>query len=181
VHDPEKLDRLTELTSIGAGHAATAFSQLAGREIRTRVPRLSPAREPAPLAVSGDEDWSTGVFFELEGCLGALVAILFQAPVLEELVRVVLGDAAEPPTAEAVEAVLMELGNILVSGVASAIADTLGQRLLPSIPMLAADHAGQELIALIERRGGATRIECEFTDAIGELGGLLVLVPDEVD
>ena len=33
-----ELDRLSELTAIGAGHAATAFSQLVGTTIRMGVP-----------------------------------------------------------------------------------------------------------------------------------------------
>ena len=37
VNDDE-LDQLRELTSVGAGHAASAFSQLTGRTIEMRPP-----------------------------------------------------------------------------------------------------------------------------------------------
>jgi chemotaxis protein CheC len=178
-----ELDRLTELTTIGAGHAATAFSQLAGKTIRMHVPRVltgsadGPDGQPKPL----DGGWSTGVFFELDGCFDALVGILFRESARDGVVRQVLG--AEPREAlseESIEAVLMELGNILVSRVASAIADTLSARLLPSIPVLAMEGGEEELGELISRRPGRhpLRVECEFGDDDGILGGLLVMVPD---
>jgi chemotaxis protein CheC len=178
-----ELDRLTELTTIGAGHAATAFSQLSGATIRMNVPRVvaaadgDPSAQPKPLAGG----WSTGVFFELEGCFDALVGILFRESARDGVVRRVLGVAKNDAlTDESVEAVLMELGNIMVSRVASAIADTLSARLLPSIPVLAMEAGEEELAELIARRPGShfLRVECEFGDEDGLLGGLLVVVPD---
>ena len=176
-------DRLTELTNIGAGHAATAFSQLAGSTILMGVPSVivAPSQGPsaAPKPLQGG--WSTGVFFELEGCLDALVGILFRESVRDDVVRRVLGvEAGEALTRESVEAVVMELGNIMVSRVASAIADTLGARLLPSIPVLAMEGGEEELAELITRRPGEhlMRVECEFGERGGGLGGMLVIVPD---
>ena len=178
-----ELDRVTELTTIGAGHAATAFSQLAGTTIRMAVPTVvtaaagDPDGEPKPL----DAGWSTGVFFELSGCFDALVGILFRESARDGVVRQVLGaEQDEALMEESIEAVLMELGNIMVSRVASAIADTLGARLLPSIPVLAMNGGEEELAELISRRPGRhfLRVECEFGDEDGLLGGLLVVVPD---
>lgn len=184
----EELNRMRELASVGAAHAASAFAQLVGRTIVMRVPRVrgfdpGPGGDAAAVEVSAgrlDPAWSTGVLFEFEGCLGALVGVFFQRSVRDVVVRRVLGepDGCLPPGSA--EAVLMELGNILVSTVASAIADTMGERLLPSIPVLAMEGAGSELAALTDNRLGdhPFRIECEFTEAEGEVGGLLVLVPD---
>ena len=180
-----ELERLLELTTIGAGHAATAFSQLAGITIRMGVPAVVTAGSDAggsrgqlkPL----EGGWSTGVFFELEGCFDALVGILFRESARDDVVRNVLGvEPAEVLTEESIEAVLMELGNIMVSRVASAIADTLGARLLPSIPVLSMDSGEEELSALIARRPGrhSLRAECDFGEETGQLGGLLVVVPD---
>ena len=172
----EELDQLRELTSVGAGHAATAFSQLTGRTIEMRPPELH--RDTGWPASAGD-DWSSGVLFEFEGCLGAVVAILFREPVRDVVVRKMLGQPTGPLRRESIEAVIMELGNILVSGVASAIADTMGERLLPTIPVLAFEDAAAQLEGLCDSRGldASARIECEFADRQGELGGLLVLIP----
>lgn len=175
-----RADRTRELANVGAGHAASAFSQLVGREIQMRAPEL--VRDPKWPGNAGD-DWSSGVFFELEGCLDAVVAILFREPVRDEVVRTMLGDATGELTRESIEAVIMELGNILVSRVASAIADTLEERLLPSIPVLALGDAAEQLVALCEERGvdPSVRVESEFADRDQELGGLLVLIPGAGD
>lgn len=168
-------DRLRELTSVSAGHAASAFSQLTGRTIKMRAPEL--LRDPKwPGSVA--DDWTSGVLFEFEGCLEAVVAILFRGPVRDGVALQMLGESAEL-TQENIEAVIMELGNILVSRVASAIADTVGERLLPSIPVLAFEDAAEQLTALCSARefDPSVRIECEFSDREGELGGLLVLIP----
>ncbi len=175
----EEVHQMRELASVGAAHAATAFAQLVGRTIVMRVPKVR-GLDPGPeedaasaeiRAVRLDPAWSTGVLFEFEGCLGALVGVFFQRSVRDVVVRRVLGepDGCLPPGSA--EAVLMELGNILVSTVASAIADTLGERLLPSIPVLAMEGAGSELAALTDNRLGdhPMRIECEFTDSDGEV------------
>lgn len=169
-----EIDRLRELTNVGAGHAATAFSQLAGRQILMSVPCL---REPQAWSLG--EDWPTGVFFELEGDFGGLVGILFRADMRDSLLKKLLGAEAQHPQ-DNVESALMEVGNILVSRVATAIADTLANRILPSVPMLMMSDAGWELerLALGRPDGGAIRIECELSDATGELGGLLVMFPD---
>jgi chemotaxis protein CheC len=174
-----ELDRLSELTNIGAGHAATAFSRLAGRTMWMRVPRV---RVPGELSSAHrEEEAGTGVFFEFSGCLGAVVGILFSALECQSLVRMMVGSGVDPDSDESVQSALMELGNILASHVASAIADTLGDRLLPSLPILAMHGAGEELYALAAERTGRDpiRIECELTDGTGQLGGLLVLIPVE--
>lgn len=176
-----ELDQLRELTSVGTGHAATAFAQLTGRTIDMYPPELH--IEPT-WPSSASEEWSSGVLFEFEGCLGALVAILFREPVRDQVVRKMLGEPEDAPVArESVEAVIMELGNILVSRVASAIADLLEARLLPSIPVLALEGAALELGRLCAQRGSdpTVRVECEFIDREGELGGLLLLIPDPIE
>ena len=109
------------------------------------------------------------------------MGILFRESVRDDVVRRVLGvDSDEELTTESVEAVVMELGNIMVSRVASAIADTLGARLLPSIPVLAMEGGEEELAEMIARRPGdhLMRVECEFGEQGGRLGGMLVVVPN---
>jgi len=176
-----EIDRLGELANIGAGHAATAFSRLAGRQIWMSVPKVHDSSVPFADEREPDEaDWSTGVFFEFDGYLQALVGILFHRASSETVVRAVVGEPDETIPPHSIESALMEVGNILASHVASAIADTVGQRLLPSIPTLAMRHAEEEFVGLIECRSGhhPIRIECELTDESGQLAGLLVMVPN---
>jgi chemotaxis protein CheY-P-specific phosphatase CheC len=186
------IDRLSELANIGAGHAAGAFARLTGESIMMEVPRIRLSGLPINLlggeivigeenpAGAEDRDWSTGVIFEFDGCLNAVVAILFRRSMCDAVVRKLTGQSEGYLPSETVESALMEVGNVLASHVASAIADTVGARLLPSIPMLAIDSAFEQLESLAESRGkaGDLWIECELVDCEGNLGGLVVLVPD---
>lgn len=175
-----RIDRLAELANVGAGHAAGAFAQLVGETIRTEVPvLLEGGAWECPSSLRPSSGWCTGVFFEFEGCLDAIVAILFPGPSSERLVRRILSiesGALEPPL---IESALMEVGNILASHVASAIADTLRKRLLPSIPALAMEDAEDVFAAWVDQKAGpeALRIESRFHDDRFELQGRLVLVP----
>jgi chemotaxis protein CheC len=179
-----ELDRVRELTNIGAGHAATAFAQLVGRPCRMRVPTVRLLRAEAAgsafVATPRDDERGPlcGVFFEVEGGLGGVIALLFPAASRDLLLRTLAGAAA---SAEAAASALREVGNILISHAVSAMADTLGSRVLPSIPVLAMDDAASVLASLVALRGvgeTALRIETEISDAEGEYRGLLVFVPD---
>jgi chemotaxis protein CheC len=179
-----ELDRVRELTNIGAGHAATAFAALVGRPCRMRVPTVRLLRPDAAgsafVASSRDDERGPlcGIFFEVEGGVGGILALLFPAPARDVLLRALAGESV---SREAAESALREVGNILISHAVSAIADTLGTRVLPSIPVLAMDDAASALASLVALRGiggGALRIETEISDAEGEFRGLLVFVPD---
>jgi chemotaxis protein CheC len=184
--DEAELDRVRELTSIGAGHAAGAFAQLVGRPCRMRVPtvRLLQAQAVGSAFVAStrdDEHGSMcGIFFEVEGGLGGVLALLFPASSREPVVRALLRPrGALAPGAE--ESAMRELGNILASHVVSAMADTLGTRVLPSIPVLAMEDALSALTSLVALRWAgetALRVETEISDAEGRYRGLLVYVPD---
>lgn len=171
-HSPE-IDRLSELANIGAGHAATALSHLAGTEVRMDVPHVR------VLDAEGTHlNDRIGVFFELDGGLGAVLGIFFNESERDAVVSRLLGAPADD---EQTASVLAEVGNILASHAASAIAETLGGSILPSIPRVALDGAGDELSSLAAERPGShgIRIDCELRDAEGQIGGRLVLVPDQ--
>lgn len=179
-----ELDRLRELTNIGAGHAATAFAQLVGRPCRMRVPTVRMLRAEAAgsafVALARDDDRGRlcGVFFEVEGGLGGVIALLFPEESRDLLLRELAGVTA---SGEAAASALREVGNILISHAVSAMADTLGARVLPSIPVLAMEDAASALASLVALRGvgeASLRVETEISDAEGEYRGLLVFVPD---
>ncbi len=178
-----EIDRLAGLANVGAERAADAFAQLVGETIRTEVPVVvtrEPEASPRRSGTEGRGDpGATGVFFEFEGCLDAIIGILFPGAASEALVRRVVGLESGELAPPVVESALMEVGNILASHVASAIADHLGSRLLPSIPSLAMEAAEDALAGFIETAVGsdALRIESSFADPSGLLRGRLILVP----
>jgi chemotaxis protein CheC len=184
--DEVDLDRVRELTSIGAGHAADAFARVVGRPCRMRVPTVRLLRAEAlastfVASIRDDEHASMcGIFFDVEGGLGGVLALLFPRASREPIVRALLATGGAV-LRDAEESALRELGNMLVSHAVSAMADTLGTRVLPSIPVLAMEDALSALGSLVAMRyagGAALRVETEISDAEGRYRGLLVYVPD---
>jgi chemotaxis protein CheC len=181
------IDRVRELTSIGAGHAATAFARLVGRPCQMCVPavrllRAESAALPFVVNVRDDErQGMTGIFFEIEGGLGGIVAILFSAASRDQLVEHLTGIPNQQSSQAVSQSALREFGNILVSHVVSPMADALGVAILPSIPVLAMEDALEvlgSLIGLRQRGQPALRIETEISDRHREFQSLLVFVPD---
>lgn len=175
------LERLAGLTQAGAVRGAAAFAQLLGTPVSALRPVVcehgaaSLARSPR----GRDDAGTTGVFFEFEGCVDALVGILFPAGASDALVRSIVGIESGELDPAIVESALMEVGNILASHVASGIADALHSRLLPSIPALSSEHAEREFAAWVEHVAGADAAHLESTLCApdGRPVGRLVIVP----
>lgn len=186
----EDVDRVREVTSIGAGHAANALASLVGSTCEMSVPQvrlLPPERISAPFMVDpsdGDGREAIGIFFEVEGGYGGVVGLLFPASTCEQLILVLTGAAPEDSSLETVQSALREVGNILVSHVANAIGETLGVAVLPSTPVLAMENASEGLGSLLAMRGAdrpALRVETEISDRTRKVRGVMVFVPDRFD
>jgi len=93
---PSGLDRARELASIGAGHAAGALARLINRTIWMEVPRAQPVDAgTVPRAAALAEDGSA-IFFELQGGVGGMMAVVFSRASLEVIVTEMMGaDAYE--------------------------------------------------------------------------------------
>ena len=181
------VDRVRELTNIGAGHAANAFARLVGRPCRMRVPtvRLLRAESAAsPFVVSAQEDerrGMTGIFFEIEGGLGGIVAVLFSPSSRDQLVEQLTGTPPHQASPTLSQSALREFGNILASHVVSPMADALGVAILPSIPVLAMEDALDVLASLVglrQKGQPALRIETEISDRLQDFQSILVFIPD---
>ena len=92
-----------------------------------------------------------------------------------------------PPTDEARDSIVLELGNVVASQIISAIADRMRGRIVLSIPHMVKGGADRELAwrarhsALPEASACPSRVETEFTDHTGRLRALVVIVPDLSD
>lgn len=172
----EELDRLRELSHIGASWAANALARLSDRTILTRVPVIH-----GPERFRQRGEWDTGIFCTLEGDLPGMVAIFLSATTREAVVDLLCG-SPDPPREIAASA-LSEFGNILASQTASAIANTLGGRIVPGIPELVLSDAEAALQARLTPRhsdGGSSRIyiESELFDRQGRFRALHVVLPE---
>ncbi len=177
--DSRTVDRLRELASIGAGHAAGALGQLVNRAIHMDVPVVYDlVRSHGRCAATLDE-LGTAIVFEMQGGMGGTVAVVFAPDALEAIVNELMGAAAYSKES-AVESALREVGNILVSYHASAIADALGTAVLPSVPLLAEAAGAAALRSLMTSAAGdppGLAFESALYDPRGEVRGYVVLIP----
>jgi len=170
----DDLDRLCELVNVGAGHAAGALAQLLGCPIRMSVPRVQRGGASRRAAPERLRPGTSGIFFEVEGGIGGVFAVLFPPRERDALLAELLGE--QRSESDQGESALREVGNILASHALSAVADLIGARVLPSLPTLALEAAGS-VLASFQVRYDEPAIESQLVDPSGGLRGLLVWIP----
>jgi chemotaxis protein CheC len=137
-----QLDALREVANIGAGHAATALSQMTNRTIMIAVPRVNvrPLEDVSDMVGRPDEVVAA-VLMQMMGDLTGRTLVLFpQASALtlcDILLRRSTGTTREFGAME--QSGLMEAGNILASAYMNALSDFMGMMLVPSVPSLVID------------------------------------------
>ena len=137
-----QLDALKEVANIGAGHAATALSQLTNRTIMINVPEVNvrPLEEVPELLGSPDEVIAA-VLMHMMGDLTGRTLVLFPEPSAKHLCDILF---RRPPGTTAgftpmEQSGLKEAGNILASAYMNALSDFMGMMLVPSVPSLVID------------------------------------------
>jgi chemotaxis protein CheC len=140
-------DALREVANIGAGHAATALSQMTGRKIMISVPEVSirPLEEVAEL-VGPPETVIAGVLMHVMGDLTGRTLVVLGENSARALCALLLRKSSPGPGFDAMQqSTIKETGNILCSAYLNALSDFLGMMLLPSVPALVIDLAGAVL------------------------------------
>jgi chemotaxis protein CheC len=140
-----QLDALKEVANIGAGHAATALSQLTDRRIMIAVPEVDVRRlEDVPQLLGSADDVIAAILMHMMGDLTGRTLVLFpesSARVLcDMLFRRAPGTTGEFGAME--QSGLKEAGNILASAYMNALSDFMGMMLVPSVPSLTVDLSG---------------------------------------
>ena len=181
--DESQLDILREICSVGAGHAATALSQLTGRRIELEVPRVLFERvQEVPRIAGGAEAVVDGLYFRILGDSRGVILMIFPEASGREVVRLVLGNREASPEDPLSVSAMREIGNILTSAYLSAIGQLAGLSLIPSVPGYARDMAGSildlVLIELARLEDTALVIETVFREAGEGIRGHFFLLPD---
>lgn len=180
-----QLDALREVGNIGAGHAATALSQLLNKPIDMKVPSVAmvPFEEIADK-VGGPEQVIIAIYLRVEGSVpGNMFFILDQASARRILGQLVgLEWSGSDEWSEMEWSALHEIGNILAGSYLSSLADLTGLHMSPSVPGLALDMAGAILSYGILQFGvmgeQALLIETTFLEDRAETGGFCFFIPD---
>jgi chemotaxis protein CheC len=182
-----QLDALREVANIGAGHAATALSQMVGSTIMISVPRINVATlEDLPPVVSTPEEPVAAVLLHMLGDLNGRTLLVFPKHVAIRISEMMLRRPANSlkvlGTME--QSAIKECGNILSSAYMNALSDFMGMVLLPSPPSLTIDMSTAVLTTAYLQFGSAKDyvfcVESEFfLKGVDEkLRGFFLLLPD---
>jgi chemotaxis protein CheC len=170
-----QLDALRELTNIASGTAATALSQLLGREVELSVPLVQSLPLLDALKDSGDDSLS-GVAIPVEGDFDAVMLMLIPPGHGKTLCRLL---GVEPDT-EMADSALREVGNILGAAYLGALGSRTGLSLFPSPPQLGRAGLGSLVSTVLAERPDAFDAvlmldsELEVADEICSLTFLLL-------
>lgn len=182
-----QLDALREVANIGAGHAATALSEMTGQTIMISVPRLVVSAVNAiPNQVADHEEPVAAVLLRMLGDLTGLTLLVLPRStalrVAEMMAHKPEGTFTEMGAFE--QSAIKEAGNILSSAYLNALSEFMGMILLPSPPQLEVDLSDAIFTStFLESSKGtdlAFVIESEFylKELDQQLRGFFFLLPD---
>jgi chemotaxis protein CheC len=183
--DDMQLDALRETGSIGAGHAATALSQLVGHGIAIDVPHLEVIGiGDVPDLFGGPETLVAAVHVRLLGDVPG--SMLFVAQRATSLALVDLMHAHRVGTARSFgadeEALVTHVASILISAYVAAIGRLADVSMLPARPSFALDMAGALLQAATSdvsaRADHAVLLRTRFWDGDTSVDAYLFFLPD---
>ena len=182
-----QLDALREVANIGAGHAATALSQMTGGTIMISVPTINIARlEDVPPQITGPEEPVAAVLMNMLGDLSGRTLLVFPQPTAVRLSEIMLSRprGGQFDLGEIEQSAIKEAGNILSGAYLNALSEFMGLMLLPSPPSLAIDMSSAVLTTAYLQFGTDRDyvfcVETEFfmQELKERLRGFFLLLPD---
>ena len=182
-----QLDALREVANIGAGHAATALSQMTGSTIMISVPTINiSSLEDVPTQLSEPEEPIAAVLMHMLGDLTGRTLLVFPRPTAMRLAELMLrrpsGSSREMGALE--QSAIKEAGNILSGAYMNALSEFMGLMLLPSPPSLAIDMSSAILSTAFLQfgtdRDHVFYVESQFflQEQNEHLRGFFLLLPD---
>jgi chemotaxis protein CheC len=181
-----QVDALREVANIGAGHAATALSQMVGETIMISVPTINVSRlEDIPPQVAAPDEPVAAVLMHMLGDLTGRTLLVFPRRTAIRLAELLLRRKSPPDGFnEMQQSAIKEAGNILSSAYMNALSDFMGMMLLPSPPSLAIDMSTAVLSTAYLQFGTDKDyvfcVESEFIMGGGDerMRGFFLLLPD---
>lgn len=181
-----ELDALREVANIGAGHAATALSQLTSRRIMIDVPSVNiRSVEEAASQVDGS-GVVAAILMHVLGDLTGRSLLIFEKDCALRLADVLLSREAGTTRvfSELEQSSIKETANILTGAYLNGLSDMLGLMLIPSVPSLAVDLCAAVLssayLDFISDPSYVIILDTRFRFEPGEssMSGHFVLLPD---
>ena len=165
-----EIDTLREIGSIGTGNAATALSQMLGREVRITLPEVRiMGYNEAIEWIGGPEEITAGVLVKLSGQINGIMLSVQQLEfvnlVLDSALKKKIKDYSELKELES--SALVEVGNIMISTFINALSGLAGMDVKLTVPAFTVDMQGAILAVPMAEYGGQS-------DYIMTIGGNFV-------
>jgi len=185
--DSLKIDALREVSNIGAGHAATALSELVGQKVIINIPdiRIYPLQDILQK-VAETEEVLVGVQIGLSGPINGKTLLLFTETESKNFAACLLGQSpSEMVSLDArAESALKEAANILTCAYMNAIGEMMDFVVIPTTPNLVSGRP-QDILTLLISQGRAAEDptisinnEFKFLDRQAIFKGFYLLLSD---
>lgn len=181
-----ELDALKEVANVGAGHAATALSQLTNHRIMIDVPNVQVCAIEEAAGVVNGNDVVAAILMHVLGDLTGRSLMLFEKDCALQLADILLSRdrGTTRMFGELEQSSLKETANILTGAYLNGLSDFLGLMLIPSVPSLAIDLCAAVLSTTYLNFGHERSVviimdtRFRFETADSSMSGHFVLLPD---
>lgn len=171
-----EIDTLREIGSIGTGNAATALSQLLGREVRITLPEVRiMGYNEAIEWMGGPELVTAGVLVGMSGQMSGVMLSVQQLGFINLVLEQMLGTSIQDYTEldELSQSTLVEIGNIMISTFINAFSGLSDIAVNLTVPAFAVDMQGAILSVPMAAYGG-------MSDYLMTIGGNFVCENEQV-
>ena len=171
-----EIDTLREIGSIGTGNAATALSQMLGKEVRITLPEVRIMGYTAAIEwIGGPEAVTAGVLVKMSGDMGGIMRSVQKLELVNIILETMLGKGIQSyeELAELEQSALIEIGNIMISAFVTALSGLAGINVNLTVPAFAVDMQGAILAVPMAEYGG-------MSDYLMTIGGNFVCDGKEV-
>ncbi len=162
--NPHQIDALREVANIGAGHAATALSQLTNLSVMISVPRVVFApEEPMSPPIADSPSHVTSVLMRMLGDATGHTLLMIRDDTAKLLCDLLLQRTPDSGANldELEQSSLKEAANILGGAYLSALSALTKMMLLPSAPHLITNKSATEVVALVTQAGDGRDVLCQ--------------------
>lgn len=171
-----EIDTLREIGSIGTGNAATALSQMLGKEVRITMPEVRiMGYNEAIEWIGGPEAVTAGVLVKMSGDVGGIMLSVQKLDLVNFILETMLGQGIHgyEELAELEQSALIEIGNIMISAFVTALSGLAGVNINLTVPAFAVDMQGAILTVPMAEYGG-------MSDYLMTIGGNFVCNGQEI-
>ena len=171
-----EIDTLREIGSIGTGNAATALSQMIGKEVRITLPEVRiMGYNEAIEWIGGPEQVTAGVLVGMSGQMSGVMLSVQKLGFINLVLEQMLGHPIEDyhQLDELGKSTLVEVGNIMISTFINALSGLSNISVNLTVPAFAVDMQGAILSVPMAAYGG-------MSDYLMTIGGNFVCEEEQV-